>query len=385
MTKRILAILLSIALVATMAGCNKKNESTGEVKLGTYTGLEAYEAEVEVSDDDWQSTLSGIIEKNTTTEDVTKGTVEEGDSVNISYVGKLPSMDDYEFEGGTASNYQLYVGQSGFIDGFDDGLIGKDIGSTFDLNLTFPDNYEQTTKDADGNELVLAGLDVIFTVTINSKSVSTEPEYNDEFVKEKYGYYGVSTTDEFEEYVRGELRKYNIIEAIWDELVDGCEVVAYDDDEVQSEVDYYNNYYESQYKSQYGVDLDTYLGAVGYDRDDWDADVLEYAKSTIKEKMIVRAIADAENLNPDKKTYEKYATIYMHEYSYDSIDALEEAMGEDEVEYAVIYVIVQDFLCENTTILEGERPTEENTEEDTDEASSDDTGETEASDKESEE
>ena len=95
-----------------------------------------------------------------------EGTVENGDNVNIDYVGK---KDGEAFEGGTAEGQDLVIGSGSFIDGFEEGLIGKEIGSTVDLNLTFPEDY--------GVE-ELNGADVVFTVTINY--VSQMPEITDE-------------------------------------------------------------------------------------------------------------------------------------------------------------------------------------------------------------
>ena len=93
--------------------------------------------------------------------------VESGDIVNIDYVGKV---DGQEFNGGSATGYHLTIGSGTFIDGFEDGLIGKNVGETVDLNLKFPDNYTNNTD--------LAGKDVVFTVTVNS--ISRVPELTDE-------------------------------------------------------------------------------------------------------------------------------------------------------------------------------------------------------------
>ncbi|MBQ7089512.1 MAG: FKBP-type peptidyl-prolyl cis-trans isomerase, partial [Clostridia bacterium] len=97
-------------------------------------------------------------------EDIKEGTVQKGDTCAIDYIGK---KDGVAFEGGTGS-YDLEIGSGSFIPGFEEGLIGKKIGSTVDLNLTFPENY--------GNE-ELNGQDVVFTVTI--KKVTTRKVYKE--------------------------------------------------------------------------------------------------------------------------------------------------------------------------------------------------------------
>ena len=107
-----------------------------------------------------------------TNQTLTEGTVEDGDTVNIDYVGKL---DGEEFDGGSAEGYDLEIGSCTFIDGFEDGLIGHEIGEKVTLDLTFPDPYP--------NNPDLAGKPVVFDVTINAIKESQTPELNDEFVE----------------------------------------------------------------------------------------------------------------------------------------------------------------------------------------------------------
>lgn len=102
-------------------------------------------------------------------EEVTEGTVEEGDTANIDYEGKLHGE---AFEGGTAKEYGSEIGSGTFIPGFEDGLVGVKIGDTVDLPLTFPENYTEE----------LAGKDVVFTVTVNS--VKRMPELTDDLVNQ---------------------------------------------------------------------------------------------------------------------------------------------------------------------------------------------------------
>ena len=92
--------------------------------------------------------------------------IKEGDTVNIDYVGK---KDGKKFDGGSAEGYDLEIGSGSFIDGFEDGLIGKKIGDKVKLELTFPEDY---------GEASLAGQDVVFNVTINSATRMTVPEYD---------------------------------------------------------------------------------------------------------------------------------------------------------------------------------------------------------------
>ena len=375
MKKRVLSIIMSACLVMiAFSGCSSSSDeidvsNDGEVTLADYSNLEVYEAEAEVTDEDWEETLSSMLSSAATTEQVTEGTVEEGDSINIDYVGTI--YDDYEFDGGTASATDITVGSSGYIDGFDDGLIGAEIGSTVELNLTFPDDYTYTTTDEDGEEIELAGLDVTFAVTINYRTDTITPEFDDDFVVDNYGFYGYTTAEDFEEFVREEMRISNIINVIWDDYVESCTVVSYDQDEVDSYVAVIESYYESQYQSYYGVDIDTYLAAAGVDEEEWNEANIETAQENLKEKMVYYAIAEAEGLVPSQEEYEEEAQLYVDANGLDSLEDLEEAYTKDEVVYAIITERVQEFLAENVNILDGERPEEESSSDTTEETTAD--------------
>jgi trigger factor len=288
-----------------------------------------------------------------TEEQKTSGKVAEGDSINIDYVG---TVDGEAFDGGTAEDQTITVGSSGYIEGFDDGLVGVKVGDTVELNLTFPDTYS--------NDESLAGKDCVFTVTVNYKTVTVTPDLTDDFVAENFTVYGNSqTVDEFYAFVENKLRLSQITDAIWSDYVELCEV-EYDEDEVQSLVDEMNSYYESQYESAYSVDLDTYLSAVGYERDDWDAEMTSQAQENIKEKMVVNKIAEVEDLVTDE-AYEEQGLIYCASYGCDTVDELEETYGEEDVRYVITYSIVTEWLADQVEIIEGERPTEAETDTET--------------------
>ena len=139
--------------------------------LGEYKGVTAEVTGIEITDEDVENELANVYAQDPMLVDVTDRAVENGDTVNIDYVGKY--ADTLEaFDGGTAEGASLTIGSHSYIDGFEDGLIGAKIGETVDLNLTFPENYGATD---------LAGKDVIFTVTVNGIQTS-EAEPSDAWV-----------------------------------------------------------------------------------------------------------------------------------------------------------------------------------------------------------
>lgn len=138
------------------------------VKLGDYKKLKAKKASVKVE----AKEIDDIIERirgNYVEKVEVKRAAKNGDEVLIDFVGK---KDDVAFDGGSAKNYALKLGDGQFIPGFEDGVVGHKAGDSFDLDLAFPDDYH--AKD-------LAGAKVVFSVTLNTVNELKLPELNDEF------------------------------------------------------------------------------------------------------------------------------------------------------------------------------------------------------------
>ena len=158
--KRIASVLLVLCLLLSFAGCKQdKGRELYNLNLEKYVELGDYMGvKVDTKSDDFKQIENSLISSDVANYDLyvvkKEGKVEKGETVNIDYEGK---KDGVAFEGGTAKGYNLTIGSGQFIDGFEDGLIGKEVGTTVDLNLTFPENY--------GNE-ELNGADVVFTVKI---------------------------------------------------------------------------------------------------------------------------------------------------------------------------------------------------------------------------
>ena len=350
--KKFMAVGLCAAMAVTLPACGKKTkkeekkESKGEIVLADYNSVKAYSKEAEVTDETIQKTLDNLMENYSTSKEVKEGKVKRGDTINIDYVGKI---DGVAFDGGTAQGQEITLGYSGYIDGFDDGLEGKKIGETVDLNLKFPDNYQKED---------LAGKDCVFTVTIKSKTEKETPELNDKFVEENIKkYYGTSTVDELKEFMKNKLRTTQISNAIWQEYVDNCEAKSYDSKEMDDLLAEMQTYYESVYQSQYQVDLDTYLKAMNLEKKDWINNLRSDARKELKETMVVEEIAKKEKLMNDD-LYQKVGMMYCQSYKVESIDELVKKFGQKKVDYVIKYTVVTEWLANKVEIVEGERPTE---------------------------
>ena len=158
------------------------------VTIGEYKGLTLDRASVTVTDDDVQAEIDYNLEEKGT--EVNDGTVEEGDSVTINFTG---TIDGKEFDGGSAEDYDLVIGEGGMIDGFEDGIIGMKKGETKELDLTFPDDYYEES---------VAGKPVAFKVTL--QKFTRPSELNDEWVAANTEY---KTVDEYRAAVKKELEE----------------------------------------------------------------------------------------------------------------------------------------------------------------------------------
>src|SRR5699024_10874548 len=140
--------------------------------LGDYSELEVEEVSSEVTEEDVMHELKHQQEENSRIIPVEDRPAEEGDTVNIDFDGYL---DGERFEGGKAEGYDLVIGSHTFIEGFEDQVIGHVAGDKFDVNVTFPEDYQAQE---------FQGKDARFEVEINSVSTKELPELDDEFAKD---------------------------------------------------------------------------------------------------------------------------------------------------------------------------------------------------------
>ena len=375
-------------MAVTMAGCGNNQKGTvtsasgkkistdlikGSIKLADYKGLEVYEDEIKVEDTEVQSQIDNLLKEKQDSNVVTKGKVVESDTVNIDYTGTIKlNGEDFKFDGGSATNYDLDIDNSQFIDGFAEGLVGHKVGEEVTLNLKFPKDYSQTSKDADGNELTLAGKKVKFVVKINSRKVL--PELTDKFVKKNYKkQYGTKTVDELKSYISNQLRTNKIVNAVFSDYVDKCDVAAYDEKEVESIEDFNNSAMASRLQSKYKTNLDTYLKACKMSKKDWNKKMEDSAQKTAKQAMVIEGIAISEGLWASEKDYNAGLKKVATSMGYKSVDELESYFTQYQAYYGQVIIkesvafneAVNQLIADNAKILEGSRPADETTTEET--------------------
>lgn len=356
MKRKGIAAVLVLSMMLAFAGCSKKEtneaaastEGKGTVvetgttellKLGNYKGVEVEASDVEVTEDEVQDQVEYDLESNAYLQEIEgKTVIEEGDIVNIDYRGLI---DGEEFEGGTSGEggYDLEIGSGLFIEGFEDQLIGKELGGSYDLDLQFPEDY--------GKE-ELNGKPVIFEVTVNKIQERLVPELTDEFVQEKMGY---DSVDAYREGVRQELesakldeaqslKEYNVLSAVIGNSE--FELAA---DEVEALKSSMVETYES-YASVYGMDMDTFLAIFmgGTTMEDFEAECERTAEFRIKSNLIIDAVAEEEGITVSDEEYTQEAEKIMGDYGFDTLEDFEGQYTKEAIMENVRYNKTLNFL-----------------------------------------
>lgn len=349
MRKKIIALLAG-AMALMMVGCGSESTDLKDVKvekyvtLGEYKGIELNVAAATVSEEELASMVSYIYTNSVTAENgaVYDRPAEDGDTVNIDYVGTL---DGVAFDGGTASGQNLTLGSGSYIEGFESGLVGVTPGETVDLNLTFPESYGNTD---------LAGKAVVFTVTVNY-IVPTATEYSDEVVA-NFGASDFTNMAELNQYANDYLlenanynRETEIENGILEAVMNGCTFKELPENLIQRYSDEMTDSINSV-ASQYGVDADTYLSY--FYGTDLAAYIDTYVEEYTRQCVAFQAIANAENLNMSDEELDAELLTYANNAGYDTI---EEFMGDEPKEsfreYLVFEKVLQ-FLKDNAVITE---------------------------------
>lgn len=263
------------------------------VKLGQYKGIEAPVIEYNVTDEEVSAEIQKKLNEMATEAAVEDRPVRQGDIVTLDFAG---FMGDEQFEGGTAEGYKLKIGSGSFIPGFEEQMVGMNIGDERDINVTFPEDYHAEN---------LAGKPVVFKVKVHAITEENVPELNDEFVQDISE---CSTVDEYTAYVRGDLEKRAAERAknertdlILQKVIDNAEVEIHGDI-VSAEVDMQIDRFDKQLQS-FGADLKSYLEYAHLSIEDMRKDYEQAAQRQLKSQYVMMAIIDAEKLEPTDEDF----------------------------------------------------------------------------------
>ena len=279
----------------------------------------------------------------------TEGKVKSGDTVNIDYVG---TKDGEAFDGGSAQGYDLEIGSGSFIDGFEEGLIGKEIGSEVDLNLTFPEDYG--VED-------LNGADVVFHVTLNY--IAEIPELTDELAKKLSG----GEYDNVKDYVESvrsgiqsgydEDYKNSVFTMIMGKLSELYPVEQYPEANIEYNINDIMDRYIKPYASMYGMSLDDFIASAynGLTEEEFrETQLAPAAQANLAQEIILTAIAEKEGITMTDQELDKLLASYAEEYGV-TVEELTAGMDRESIRSSELQQAVMNWLYENVTIEEVSR------------------------------
>lgn len=291
-----------------------------EVEVKDYKGIEVEKVVNPVTDEDINKQLDALREKNVTVETVDDRAAENGDDVVIDFEG---FKDDVAFEGGKAEDFTLSLGSGQFIPGFEDQIVGHNAGEDFDINVTFPEEYQ--VKE-------LAGAPAVFKIKLKSISKKVMPELDDDMVKDSTEF---DTVDEYKADVKKKLEEANEkhadseVEAkIFDKVIENMTAeipqVMFDNrvNEMIGELE--------QRLATQGISLDLYMQYTGQTIDTVKKAYAEQAEKQVKLRLALEKIAKLENIEVTedelKAEFDKLAEAYKLD-----VDQIKQFIHDDDL------------------------------------------------------
>ena len=305
-----------------------------EVALGEYKGLKVDKVSAEVTDEEVDAEIEKERERNARTVDVTDRAVQDKDQITLDFEG---FVDGTAFEGGKGEDYPLTIGSGAFIPGFEDQLIGAEIGKETEVKVTFPEEYQ--AKE-------LAGKEAVFKCTVKTIKVKELPELDDEFASDvsEEG----ETMEEYKAEVRGKLKERKEREAkekkenqVVEQAVANAEI-----DLPEPMVDLQARQMADDFARrimQQGMTLEQYFQFTGLSEEKMMEELKPQAEKRIRTRLVLEAIVAAENIEVSDERLEEELKKMAEAYQME-VDKLKEFMGENEKKQMKEDIAVQEAV-----------------------------------------
>ena len=316
------------------------------VKVSEYKGLTAERPEVTVTEEEITREIDSVRNRNARVLTVEDRAAELGDEAIIDFEGFL---DGVAFEGGKGEKHPLKLGSGNFIPGFEEQIVGHNKGESFDITVTFPEEY---------GEASLAGKETVFKIVLHEIKRTELPELDDEFVKDVSEF---DTVDEYKASISAKIadRKNNSADAeVENQLID--KLIANMTGEIpecmiESEIDRYVNDYDYRLKSQ-GASLEMYYQYTGSTEEKLRESFKAEAERQVKSRLALERVAKTEKIKAGKKEmeeeYKKIASGYNVDIDYVKKNIPEEGISEDIVMRKAIQVIKDNAVITTKTTTE---------------------------------
>lgn len=311
-----------------------------EVTLGKYKGVKVDKVDVEVSDEEVDAEINQEREKNSRTVDVTDRAVKDGDIATIDFEG---FVDEVAFEGGKGEDYPLTIGSGAFIPGFEEALIGAEIGKETDVKVTFPKDYQAAE---------LAGREAVFKCTVKKLQEKLIPELDDDFVGE------ISEESDTVEQYREEIKKKladkkaenakNVKEdAVIDAIISEAKMDI-PDAMVETQQRQMMQDYAQRMQSQ-GISMEQYMQFTGMTSQALLEQLKPQALKRIQSRLVLEAVVAAEKITATEEEFEEEAKVMGEAYQMDA-DKVKELLGENGKKQVMEDICIKkavEFVVEN--------------------------------------
>lgn len=292
-----------------------------EVKLGKYKGVKVEKADTEVTDEEVDKEIDKERESNARNIDVTDRAVKDGDIVTLDFEG---FVDGTAFEGGKGENYPLTIGSGTFIPGFEEQLVGAEIGKETEVNVTFPEDYQ--AED-------LKGKAAVFKCTVKEIKEKELPTLDDEFASEVSEF---ETLAEYKADVKGRLeeRKAKAAReakeaAVIEEIIKDSDMEipeAMIETQQRQMIDEFAQRIQMQ-----GLTLEQYFQFTGASYDQMIEQVKPQAEKRIQSRLVLEAVAAAEKIEATEEDYEEELKSMAEAYQME-VDKVKELLPEKSVQ-----------------------------------------------------
>lgn len=307
-----------------------------EVKLGEYKSLKGKMLDTEATDEDVENELKSMQDRNSRLVTVEDRESQMGDTCDIDFEG---FVDGVAFEGGKGENYPLELGSNSFIPGFEEQVAGHKTGEEFDVNVTFPEQYEAS----------LAGKDAVFKCKINEIKTKELPELDDEFAKDVSEF---DTLDELKTDLKKQISERKEANAKTDyenqlieQVVENMEVEIPECMNKQKCDEMIQDY---SYRLQMqGLDLNTYLQYLGQTMEQFREQFMDGAKQQIKVKLALDAIVKAENIEATEEEIAEEIAKLAEQYNMEA-DKIKAAVPQEQLTDDIVTRKAVDFVVDNS-------------------------------------
>ncbi|MCM1303708.1 MAG: trigger factor [Lachnospiraceae bacterium] len=289
------------------------------VTLSQYKGVKVDKMDVEVSDDEVNAEIDREREKNARTIDVADRAVKDGDVTVLDFEG---FVDGVAFEGGKGEDYPLTIGSGAFIPGFEEALIGAEIGKETDVNVTFPEDYQAAE---------LAGKAAVFKCTVKKIQEKQLPELDEDFVADVSE--ESDTVEEYKEEIKKKLigrkeeeAKIAKEDAVIDAIIKEAEMDI-PDAMVETQQRQMVQEFAQRMQAQ-GISMDQYMQFTGADTDTLMEQAKPQALKRIQSRLVMEAVVAAEKIEASEEEFEEEIKTMSEAYQMEA-DKVKELLGED--------------------------------------------------------